>query len=97
MSASHLTVVPEDSELYMLGKGPESRADRVRRLQANAKALAREEIESMQQAMAEVGRMAAEIASGGDAYPVGIREMSSRLIREMDCQVKSIEALLQRS
>ncbi len=51
----------------------------------------------MQQAMAEVGRMAAEIASGGDAYPVGIREMSSRLIREMDCQVKSIEALLQRS
>ncbi len=97
MSASHLTLVPEDSELYVLGKGPESRAERIRRMQNNAKALAREHVQSLIEHMADLGQTAEEIATGGDAYHVGIREMCSRLRSDLDVQVKAIEALLQRS
>lgn len=97
MPASHLSLVPEDAELYVLGKGPETRAERVRRMQANARALAREQIEEMRAAMLEVAKMADEIATGGDAYPVGVREMSGRLHADMENQAKAIEALLQRS
>ncbi len=40
MSVSHLTLVPDDSALYFVGKGPESRAERIQRMQLNARALA---------------------------------------------------------
>lgn len=101
MSPSHLNLVDkaasEDSEVYVLGSGPETRAERVRRMQANAKALAREQIEVMTEAMMELARMAEEVATGGDAYPVGVREISGRIKSELEMQARSIEALLKRS
>lgn len=101
MSASHLNLVDlsgqNDSELYVLGQGPETRAERIRRMQANAKALAREQIEAMTEAMMEVARMAEEISSGGDAYPVGVRELASRLKADLESQSRSIEVLLSRA
>jgi hypothetical protein len=101
MSASHLNLVDlaetEESEVYVLGSGPETRAERVRRMQANAKALAREQIEAMTEAMLEVAHMAEEIATGGDAYPVGVRELSNRIKSELEVQAKSIAVLLKRS
>ncbi len=86
----------EDSELYVLGS-PETRSERVRRMQANARALAREQIEAMAVAMLELAHMADEVADGGDAYPVGVRELSRRVAHELDIHAKSIEALLQRA
>ena len=101
MSASHLNLVDlsaqDDSEVYVLGRGPETRAERIRRMQANAKALAREQIEAMTESMLEVARMAEEISTGGDAYPVGVRELSNRLRVDLENQAKSVEALLMRS
>ena len=100
MSASHLNLVDlskNDSELYELGRGPETRTERIRRMQANAKALAREQIEAMTEAMQEVARMADEVATGGDAYPVGIRELASRMKADLENQAKSIEVLLMRA
>ncbi len=101
MSASHLNLVDlsaqDDSEVYVLGRGPETRAERIRRMQANAKALAREQIEAMTESMLEVARMAEEISTGGDAYPVGVRELSNRLRIDLENQAKSVEALLMRS
>ena len=101
MSASHLNLVEmipsDDSEVYVLGRGPETRAERIRRMQSNAKALAREQIQAMTEAMMEVSRMAEEIATGGDAYPVGVRELASRLKADLEGQAKSVEALLARS
>ena len=96
MSASHLTLVPDESELYVLGKGPESRAERIRRMQANARALAREHVESLIEQIAELGQMAEEIATGGEAYHVGVREMCSRLRADLEVQGKAIESLLNR-
>ncbi len=101
MSASHLNLVDlsgrDDSEVYVLGRGPETRAERILRMQANAKALAREQIEAMTEAMLEVARMADEIATGGDAYPVGVRELASRLRSDLENQSKLVESLLMRS
>ena len=101
MSASHLNLVDlsaqDESEVYVLGRGPETRAERIRRMQSNAKALAREQIEAMAEAMLEVAHMAEEVSTGGEAYPVGVRELASRLKADLENQAKSIEALLLRS
>ena len=99
MSASHLNLVDlskDDSEVYVMGKGPETRAERIRRMQSNAKALAREQIAAMTEAMLEVARMADEVATGGDAYPAGVREMANRLKADLENQAMSAEALLNR-
>ena len=97
MSASHLTLVPDDSEIYLVGKGPETRAERIRRMQMNARSLAREHAEDLVQQMEAVGRVAAEISTGGDAYPAGVREACRRLSADMDAQVKAIGLLMNRS
>ena len=89
MSASHLVVFPSPGE-------PESPVDRIRRLQAETRSLAREHIEMLAQALTEVSRLSAEIADGGDAYPVGARELSRRLIEETGKQALTLTAILDR-
>ncbi len=86
----------EDGEVYVLGS-PETRAVRVRRMQANARALAREQIEAMAAAMIELAQMAEEVADGGDAYPVGVRELSRRVAHDLGFNARTIEVLLQRT
>ena len=101
MSASHLNLVDlnaaDDSEVYVLGRGPETRAERIRRMQSNARALAREQVEAMTEAMHQVSRMAEEISTGGEAYPVGVRELASRLKADLEGQAKLVETLLART
>ncbi len=97
MSKPKLELVPCDSEVYVLGAGPETRAQRVSRMQSNARALAREHIESMVEALRAAAALADEIATGGDAYPVGVRELSGRLVRDFAAHAGSIEAILQRT
>ncbi len=96
MGVSQLKVAAKDNEIYVVGKGGESRAERIRRMQETARSLAREEIEDMLQALNKVAAMAEQIATGGDAYAVGIREMSGRLQADLTSQSKAIEALLRR-
>ena len=96
MPASHLKMAKQ-SEIHVLGKAEGSRAERIRHMQDTARALAREEVVDMLKAMAEVAKMAETISGGGDAYAVGIRELSGRLTAELTNQGKSIEALLHRS
>lgn len=89
-------VKPTESEIYLVGKAPESRAERIRRMQECARALAREEVEDLLKAMVDLAGMADQVATGGDAYAVGIREMASRLQADISGQAKSMEALLLR-
>jgi hypothetical protein len=89
MSASHLVVFPSPGE-------PESPVDRIRRLQAETRSLAKEHIEMLAQALTEVSRLSSEIADGGDAYPVGARELSRRLIEETSKQALTLTAILDR-
>jgi hypothetical protein len=89
MSASHLVVFPSQGE-------PESPVDRIRRLQAETRSLAREHIEMLAQALSEVSRLSGEIADGGEAYPVGARELSRRLYEETGKQALTLTAIIDR-
>ena len=70
---------------------------RVRRLQAEARAMAFEHIDELNRAMANVHRLSVEISAGGDAYPVGIREMARRMAEETELRAQAMEAILARS
>lgn len=72
-------------------------ADRIKRLQAQAKSLAREHIKALETALLDVERLAAEIADGGEAYPVGVREVARRLNAECVSSGDTIKALAGRS
>ena len=90
MSASHLVVFPSPGE-------PESPADRIRRLQNEARTLAREHIEMLATALHEVARLSGEIADGGELYPVGARELSRRLADDCGKHALTLTAIVDRS
>ncbi len=72
-------------------------ADRIRRLQAQARNLAREHISALEIALAEVERLSAEIADGGEAYPVGVREIARRVAADCEANGNTIKALAGRA
>jgi hypothetical protein len=90
-SSSHV------AELYDLGRGPETTAQRVRRLQAEARMLAREEIERLDRGMMEMAALAAEIAGGGEAYPAGVREMASRIAADLPQKAQGLRSIVSRT
>jgi len=103
MAPKHLSVVgdeggkaAEHSEVYDLGRGPDTVADRVKRLQEEAKMLAREEIEGFENQLIAAAAMAVAIAKGGDAYPVGVRAMAEQLSEELPMRVQSLRAVMER-
>ena len=89
MSASHLVVVPALSELP-------TAAEKIKRLQAEAKNLAHEHVEMLAAALADVARLAGEVAEGGELYPVGARELARRLTEEASSQSLTLSAILDR-
>ena len=74
-----------------------SLADRIGRLQAQARSLAREHIAALEAAMAEVERLSGEIADGGEAYPVGVRDIARRMAEECEMKVQTLEAIASRA
>ena len=72
-------------------------AQRVRRLQLEAKSLAKDHIRALNQAIAHVEHLAAEIAEGGDAYPAGVRDMARRLVDDCEFRVRTLEAITARN
>ena len=100
MNGPLLTVVAEEAspvEVYNLSRSPETTTQRVQRLQREARLLAREQIEAMGRDLDDFARRAAEIAEGGDAYAVGVREMASRLASDLPQKAQSLRAILNRS
>lgn len=102
---SHLKVVEPvltphpigDSEIYDLMRKPETTAERVKRLQLEAQMLAREQIETLEKQLQAVAVQAEEIARGGDAYPVGARELCRGLVEEMQSKALTLKAISARS
>lgn len=93
MRAPSLHVVtPEDGTAK-----PQSVAQRIQALQAEARDLAREHIRALCAAITEVERMAAEIAVGGDAYPAGVRDLARRFAEDAEARVQTLEAITARS
>jgi hypothetical protein len=92
-----LRLVSAQAEIYDLMRGPATTAERVKRLQAEARALAVEQVEALEKLLVEAATMADEIARGGDAYPVGAREIASRLAEDLPAKAETIKAIVSRS
>lgn len=75
----------------------ETVAERVRRLQAEARALAGDHTREFTSAMVDLETLAMEIANGGDAYPAGIRDVARRLAEDLESRVQTIEAIVARA
>lgn len=75
----------------------ETVAERVRRLQAEAKQLAKDHVRALSAAMVSVEHMAAEIAEGGEAYPPGVRDLARRLVEDCEARVQTLEAIVART
>ena len=85
------------SEVYDLMRAPESTAERVQRLQREARALALEQVEALEVALMQAAVIAREIANGGDAYPVGARELASRLAEDLPSKAETIKLVVSKS
>ena len=75
---------------------PETATQRIRRLQVEAKALAREQIEALCDELVMMAQRAQEIAEGGDAYPAGVREMASRLAADLPERALGMQSISER-
>lgn len=89
--------VVADNDLKTGSPKTETVAERVRRLQLEAKLLAKDHIKALSAQMVAVEQMAAEIAEGGEAYPPGVRELASRLVEDIDSRVQTLEAIVSRT
>ncbi|MDI1325978.1 MAG: hypothetical protein PSV23_04175 [Brevundimonas sp.] len=92
-----LRLVAAESEIYDLMRAPETTSDRVKRLQMEARALAVEQVEALEKVLMQASAMAEEIARGGDAYPVGARELAGRLASDLPARAQTLKAIVGRS
>jgi hypothetical protein len=83
--------------VHDLGRQMETGLQRVLRMQHETHALAREQIELLTRDLGAMAQRAGEIAEGGDAFPVGIRELCSRLADELVLQAQTMKAILDRA
>lgn len=91
-----LRLVAAQSEIYDLMRAPESTTERVKRLQLEARALAIEQVEALEAVLFQAASMAKDIAEGGDAYPVGAREIASRLMTDLPQKAETIKTIVSR-
>lgn len=92
-----LRLVQAEAEVYDLMRQPETTTDRVKRLQLEARALAVEQVEVLEKALLEAAALAKEIADGGDAYPVGARELAGRLVTDLPSKAETLKAIVGRA
>jgi len=71
--------------------------ERIRKLQAEARDLAREQVEQLKGALLEVQHLSEEIAQGGDAYPPGVRDLTGRLGEEIAAKAQTLDAIMCRA
>ena len=89
MSTSQLVVLPTSNT--------PSTAERIRRLQSEARSVACEHLGELSSTLAALTRLSGEIADGGDLYPVGARDLSRRLAQESHKLGLTLTAILERS
>jgi hypothetical protein len=89
--------VVADNDLKSVLPKTETVAQRVQRLQAEARQLAKDHVKSLSAAMVDLERLASEIAEGGDAYAPGIRDIARRLAEDLDARVQTLDAIAART
>ncbi|WP_297697246.1 hypothetical protein [Phenylobacterium sp.] len=88
--------VVADNDLKTTPK-TETVAERVRRLQAEAKQLAKDHIRSLSAALLNAEQIALEISEGGEAYPPGVRDLARRMVEDCEMRVQTLEAIVSRT
>ena len=100
MALSHLSTTPfsgaEPPKGEVVDIGRDGVAWRMRQLQYEARALGREQVEGLARDLGALATRAAEIAAGGDAYPVGARELAGRLADDLPGKVQLLLTLARR-
>ena len=89
--------VVADNDLKVVLPKSETVAQRVQRLQTEARQLAKDHVKSLTSAMLELEQLAAEIADGGDAYAPGIRDIARRLVEDLEARVQTLDAISART
>ncbi|ATQ41491.1 hypothetical protein [Caulobacter mirabilis] len=97
MSPANLTIVSDNASTALTPVATEALRDRVKRLQNEARGIAREHVMALEHALVAVTQLAAEIADGGDAYPVGAREVARQLVGECAGRASTLDAILSRT
>ena len=84
------------TQLALVERSAESPAARAKRLMQESHEAAAEHLRYLNDALRQVGSMAAEVAQGGEAYPVGARDLCRRLAEELSQKVMTLEATSRR-
>ena len=92
-----LRLVAAEAEVYNLMRKPETTTERVKRLQLEAHALALEEVVELEKMLLKAAEAAKSIAEGGDAYPVGVREVASRIAGDLPVKAETIRSIAART
>lgn len=71
----------------------ETVAQRVQRLQGEAKSLAKDHTQALMAMIVEAQMMAEEIAAGGEAYPPGVRDLARRFADDAEMRVQTLEII----
>ncbi|MDB5431128.1 MAG: hypothetical protein JWP35_2244 [Caulobacter sp.] len=75
----------------------ESLSGRIQRLQAETRAMAVQHIQILEAAIDEVRRLAGEVAGGGEAYPVGARELARQMLGDCEGRRRALDAIVGRA
>jgi hypothetical protein len=75
---------------------PATLAQRMDRLRSDASAVASEHVSALVMALAEASTIAEQVANGGDAYHIGVREIARRTYKELAPVVLSLRAVHER-
>jgi hypothetical protein len=68
-------------------------AERMERLRSDASAVAQEHIGLFIDALLKANEFAEQVANGGEAYPIGVREIARRTNKELAPVVLSLQAV----
>ncbi|MFN3228793.1 MAG: hypothetical protein ACK41P_02950 [Asticcacaulis sp.] len=91
-----LSVPRCDVVLEMGTSNPASLGDRVRQLQHEARSLALQQVTDLEQSLLSLCHQSKDIAEGGDAYPVGARELARKLAADLPPVIQSLQVILRR-
>ncbi len=80
-------------QLTLVHSNTDSPGARLNRLMIEAHQAADEQVKALEDALLNVAYLSAEIASGGDVYPIGVREICRRLAEDSVWKVETVTSI----
>jgi hypothetical protein len=80
-------------QLALVHSAPDSPGARLHRLMREAHQAAEEQVKALEDALLNIAYLSAEIAEGGEIYPVGVRELCRRLAEDAVWRAQTMESI----